>query len=136
MKLSEEYKKIISERKKKKNSYSMKTVNGGFSDGVDIKPGANAGVMNIGIDIYGGSEGITHPHRVPPKIQQYQQAYLQARQTGDPMSEDFKVELERYYADLRNTISARFIQLLEQLDQNVSQVVANAVKEANSRYQE
>ena len=124
-------KEVITEKKKIK--YDMKNVNGGFSDGVEIRPGQHAGVMNISIDIYGGSTSTALAYPVPDRIKQLQTGFLAARRTGDPVDQALYGELEAYYENLRRAIALEVYQLMRQFDAQVGQVVSNAVNNYNQR---
>lgn len=132
MKLTEEYRRLLRE---KKIRYDMKNVNGGFSGGVDIKPGQDPGVMNISINIYGGSQSIAHPYQVPQRIKELQEAYAAARQSGDPSSEEFKTELREYYNNLKRAISLYVVKSMQQFDEQASVAIQNAIQQINAKYQ-
>jgi hypothetical protein len=133
MKLSNNAKILLEEKRKIK--YDMKHINGGFSDGVEIKPGQHAGLMNISVDIYGGSNGLSHPHQVPQSIRELQEAYIAAAKTGNPSATDFKPELEAYYTNLKRAISFEIVRLIQQFDQGASTAIATAVQKINEKYQ-
>jgi len=133
-KLCEEYKRQLNERKKIK--YDMRNVNGGFSDGVEIKVGANAGVMDVSVDIYGGGNNLYHPFSVPPAIQKLQEAFLAAKRTGDPVASEIQNQLESYYANIRRAVSLEMVRLMQDFDKNAAGVITNAVQTINGRYQQ
>jgi hypothetical protein len=133
IKLVEEYRRILFEKKIK---YDMQNVNGGFSGGVDISPGQTSDVMNISIDIYGGNQTTSHPYKVPPRIKQIQQAFITARQTGDPVAGELKSELKEYYNNLRRAISLQIVRAMQQFDAQSKEAIAQAVQQINARYQE
>ena len=134
MRLSDEYRRL-KEGNKKKIKYDMKNINGGFSDGVEIKPGEHAGVMDISVNIYGGSQGLAHAHQVPPSIQEIQKAFIAAQQTGDPIGAELRADLEAYYANLRRAISLEIVRLIQQFDAQANESIANAVAKINQKYQ-
>lgn len=133
MKLVEAYRLLQEESKKIR--YDMTNVNGGFSDGVEIKPGENSGVMNVSVNIYGGSPKTTHPYNVPPSIAQKQEAYIAARQTDDPSSAAFERELETYYTMLRQAISLEMVAIMKNFDEQAGLVISRAVANVNKKYQ-
>ena len=132
MKISETYKRMLLETKKIK--YDMRNINGGFSGGVDIVPGEHAGVMDITINIYGGSKSRAHPYKVPPSIQQYQQAYLVAKQTGDPVSKAIRQSLRAYYDNLNTSISLEIVRLMREFDAGSNAAINKAVQTVNAMY--
>ena len=132
MKIAEEYRKLLREKKIK---YDMKNVNGGFSGGVDIKPGQTAGVMNVAVNIYGGSQSTAHAYEVPPKIKDIQEAFIAARQTGDPVAADLKTELNAYYNNLKRAISLHIVQAMQQFDAQANASIQTAIQQINAKYQ-
>tara|TARA_R110000822_G_scaffold128195_28_gene263970 strand:- start:7408 stop:7809 length:402 start_codon:yes stop_codon:yes gene_type:complete len=133
MKLSNEARRVV-EGRKKKIRYDMKNISGGFSEGVDIMPGQHSGVMDISIDIYGGSKSTAHSYEVPPSIKQLQTAYIAATQKGDPVASDIKRQLEAYYTNLRRAISLHIVHLMQQFDSGANDAITSAVKKINSKY--
>lgn len=133
-KLSSMYEQTILEARKIK--YDMINVNGGFSDGVTVQPGANAGLLSISVDIYGGGTKASHVYKVPRKIAEYQSAYLAARRTGDPTSAVLSSELQSYYKNLKKAISLEVVALISQFDNQMKTVVDTAVANLNKRYAE
>lgn len=137
MRLADTYRNLVTEKKKSNAvKYDMQNINGGFSNGVEIKPGSHAGVMDISVNIYGGNQKTAHPHQVPQSIQQLQEAYIAARKTGDPVASDIKIELEAYYTNLRKAISLEVIRLMQQFDTQAKESIAATVARINQRYQE
>lgn len=123
------------EEKTKKVRYDMVNVNGGFSDGVEIKPGDNPSVMNVSVNIYGGSLQRSHPYNVPKSIADLQQAYIAAQQSGDPVSTQIKDQLEAYYNNLRRAISLEIVALLKSFDEQANAGITRAVTNLNKKYQ-
>lgn len=132
--ITELYADVITEAKKIK--YDMINVNGGFSDGVTVQPGANAGVLSISVDIYGGGTSANHMYKVPKKIAEYQAAYLAARRVGDPASAELSTELQAYYKNLKKAISIEVVNLISQFDSQMKTVIDSAVTNLNKRYAE
>jgi uncharacterized protein YabE (DUF348 family) len=115
----------------------MKYVNGGFANSVDVQPGTNedTGKVNVSINIFGGGEKkkITLP--TPPKIQQLLKAYEVALKKQDPTSDDIKMQLEKYYADLKISIAEKFIGVMKEMDLKAKQTLIQSIKEINGKYQ-
>lgn len=122
------------EEAQKRIKYDMVNVNGGFSDGVDIRPGTNAGLLAISVDIYGGGTKNSMMYNVPQKIAEYQAAYVEARRTGDSVAPDLNRELQSYYKNLKKAISIEAVRLISQFDQEMKVVVDKAVANMNKRY--
>lgn len=125
------------EKLKDQYSYDMKYVNGGFANSVDVQPGTNedSGKVNVSINIFGGGEKkqITLP--TPPKIQQMLRAYEVAVRKQDPSADRIKVQLEKYYADLKISIAEKFINVMKEMDVKSKQVLIQSIKEINGKYQ-
>lgn len=133
MKLTDAYIKLNEEAKKIR--YDMTNINGGFSDGVEIKPGNSASVMNISVNIYGGSPKTSKPYAVPKSIADMQQAYIAAQQSGDPVSSDIRSELETYYNNLRTAISLEVVNIMKNFDAQARDAINRAVANMNKKYQ-
>ena len=132
MKLSETYRLLSEEAKKIR--YDMVNINGGFSGGVEIKPGTTPANMNISINIFGGSQSNSIAYNVPKRISEMQQAYIAAQQTGDPVSGEIKTELETYYNNLRQAISLEIVALMKSFDAQAKEAVTRAVTNMNKKY--
>jgi len=132
MKLIEAYKLLKEEEQKIR--YDMVNINGGFSDGVEIKPGSDSTVMNVSVNIFGGSQSNFLPFTVPKQVSDMQQAYIAAQQTGDPVSADIASELESYYNNLRTAISLEMIALMKRFDAEANAVITRAVANMNKKY--
>jgi hypothetical protein len=132
MKIAEEYRRLLREKKIK---YDMQNVNGGFSGGVDIEPGQHAGVMNISVNIYGGSQSTAHAYEVPPRIKELQEAFIAARQKGDPVAGELHSELKEYYSNLKRAISLHVVKAMQIFDQQASSSIQAAIQSINAKYQ-
>jgi len=129
--ISEEYRKLLREKKIK---YDMQNVNGGFSGGVDIAPGQTAAVMNVSVNIYGGSQDTVHAHQVPPRIQQMQEAFLAAKANGDPAAGEFQQELKEYYNNIKRAISLHVVKAMQAFDQQANASIQAAIQQINQKY--
>lgn len=132
MKLIEAYKLLKEEDQKIR--YDMTNINGGFSDGVEIKPGSDSTTMNVSVNIFGGGQSNSLPFTVPTQISDMQQAYVAAQQTGDPVSGDIAGELEAYYNNLRTAISLEMVALMKKFDADANAVISRAVANMNKKY--
>ena len=122
---------------RKKIKYDMRNINGGFSDGVEIRPAQNdPAIMNITINIYGGSKNSFNAYKVPPRIQELQSAFLKTRQTGDPFAAEFKKELDAYYDNLKRAIGLEMVRLIQEFDAQAKDSIGRAIGKLNQRYQQ
>lgn len=128
------YSNYLMERKSKKIKYDMQHVNGGFSDGVEIGIGSDASKVNVKIDIYGGSNNTVAPYPVPRSIRDLQDAYIAAKNQGDPVTPEIKSELESYYKNLRKAISLEVLELIKNFDKQVKESVDRTVSTYNSKF--
>lgn len=124
------------ENQPEENSYNMKYVNGGFSNSVDVQPGIgeDSGKVNVSINIFGGGEKKKVSLPTPPKIQRMMKAYEIALRNKDESAENIKLQLEKYYADLKSIIGAKFVQVMKEADSKAKQVLIQSIKEINGRY--
>lgn len=132
MRLSNTFRLLTEESKKIR--YDMVNINGGFSDGVEIKPGGDPTTMNISVNIFGGNQSNALRYNVPKQISDMQQAYIAARTTGDPVSSEIEVELESYYNNLRQAISLEVVNLMKSFDEQANTVISRAVANINKKY--
>ena len=133
MNISEEYLKLLAEKKVK---YNMQNINGGFSDGVTINVSKQPGAVGVSVNIYGGGEPRQLRYAVPHKIKTYQDAYVAARRTGDVIGNDLSVELNTYKSNLKKAIGLSMVKLLEKFDIDAKAAIENAISRVNSLYTE
>lgn len=126
--------KRLREDKRKAIRYDMHYVNGGYSDGVDIKPSSNVSNMDVTINIYGGNQGSKNMYAVPASIRELQEALLAARRIGDPVASDIRIELDDYYENLRRAISLEVVRLMKDFDANMKQRLDIIVQNINQKY--
>lgn len=125
--------KLLTEAKIK---YGLKSVSGGFNDGVDIVPGKNisAGKILINVTLYGGGSKDWHAFPAPSQVQEYINAWQEAQTTGDPISNDIEVNIEAYYSLIKKEIGINLIKALQEFDQKASQIIKSSVAAVNRRY--
>ncbi len=114
--------------------YEMKFANGGFNNGVEIKP-ARDGKVELKVSIYGGGEqNIMRISPVPESISKMIQAYeIGAEKTGEPDS-GITTELQAYFDDIRTNLSVEIIQIMTEVDTKIESAIKRAFSSANSRY--
>lgn len=108
--------------------YEMTYANGGFNNGVQIKPDKN-GKANVEISIYGGGQKKTlSVGPLPPNIAKLVSAYeLGANQNED--SPEITAELQKYFAQVQTLLNSKILEIIKQADLQI----ANAVKETFSQ---
>lgn len=113
--------------------YEMTYVNGGFNNGVEIKPG-RGGKIELSIAIYGGGEkktlGISP---LPPSITKLTQAYEIGadRDTDVPEITD---ELKRYFDELNQALSMKVIDILREADEKVKKAIKETFSSVNQGF--
>lgn len=108
--------------------YEMTYANGGFNNGVQVKPDKD-GKANVEISIYGGGQKKTLTvGPLPPEIAKLVSAYeLSANQ--DQNTPEITTELQKYFAQVQTLLNAKVLEILKQADLQI----ANAVKETFSQ---
>jgi len=104
--------------------YEMTYVNGGFNNGVQVKPDKD-GKANIEISIYGGGQKKTlSVGPLPKQIEKLVTAYeLSANQ--DQNTPEITTELQKYFMQVQTLLNAKIIEIFKKADLEV----ANAIKE-------
>lgn len=107
--------------------YEMTYVNGGFNNGVQVKPDKNGKAL-IEISIYGGGEKKTlSVGPLPAEIAKLVKAYeISATQNGD--SPEITGELQKYFTEINHKLSAKVIQILTEADHKVAQAIKSVFK--------
>ncbi len=131
LKLAEEYQKLLAEKKIK---YDMINVNGGFSDGVEVDIYRSVGAMNVSVNIYGGGTLHSLKYHVPPKIKEYQDAMVAARQTGDPVGTEFSGEVEKYQSMVKKAVNLAMVALIQKFDQDAKVAISASIARVNKVY--
>lgn len=113
--------------------YEMTYVNGGFNNGVEIKPGHD-GKIELSISIYGGGEqkklGISP---LPPAVTKLTKAYeIGANQDID--SPEITDELKRYFDEINQTLSMKVIAILREADEKVKAAIQSTFKQVNQGF--
>ncbi len=122
-----EGKKTPAQKKDEGLKYEMKYVNGGFNNGVQIKPNKD-GKANIEISIYGGGTKKTLsvgplPGEVAKLIKAYEISATQSQNTPEITG-----ELQKYFEQLNTTLSQKIIQILTEADAKVERAIRETFK--------
>lgn len=133
---SPEKKKPKSPPKPKKDEdlkYEMIYVNGGFNNGVELKP-ASDGKVELSIAIYGGGEkktlGISP---LPPSIAKLMKAY-EVGAASDANTPEITDELKRYFAEINQSLSMKVIDILKEADEKVKAAIKSTFRETNQGF--
>jgi len=108
--------------------FEMKYVNGGFNNGVQIKPDKNGKAL-IEISIYGGgTKKSLSVGPLPEGIQKLVKAYeISAQQNSD--SPEITGELQKYFEEMNTMLSQKIIQILSDMDAKVVTAIKETLKE-------
>lgn len=117
-------KKTPSATKDDRFKFEMTYVNGGFNNGVLVRPDKD-GKANVEISIYGGGEKKTlSVGPLPPNISKLVKAYeLSANQ--DQNTPEITQELQDYFSKVQTLLNAKVIEIFKRADHEVY----NAIKE-------
>jgi len=108
--------------------YTMTYANGGFNNGVELKPGKD-GKIELSITIYGGGEskslGIS---RFSPQIEKLVKAYQVGAETQQG-TEDITKGLKDYFSRVNQVLSMKIIQILQETDTKIQASIKETFKE-------
>ena len=121
-------KKPVKQKKDDMLKYTMTYANGGFNNGVELKPGKD-GKIELSIAIYGGGEkkslGIGN---ISPKVQKLIKAYSIGAEAQEPM-EDITEGLRKYFDQINKTLSFKIIDILQETDEKIKIAIHETFKE-------
>lgn len=122
-----EGKKTPAQKKDEGLKYEMKYVNGGFNNGVEIKPDKD-GKANIEISIYGGGTKKTlSVGPLPVEIAKLIKAYEVSANQGQETPE-ITGELQKYFENLNTTLSQKIIEIMMDMDSKVEAAIRETFK--------
>jgi hypothetical protein len=108
--------------------FQMSYANGGFNNGIEIKP-AKDGKLELSITIYGGGEnkklGISG---YSPQIQKLVQAYEVGASTEQNV-EDITKNLKQYFERVNQVLSLKIIEILQGTDNQIKEAIKQTFKE-------
>lgn len=108
--------------------YDLTYANGGFNDGVEIKPGKN-GSLEMKITLYGGGEQkVMKIKPLPQKIATLIQAYEVGANNNDTSTPEITQELQSYFLKIKEKISFDIIRFMQELDDKIEQSIKEAIK--------
>ena len=123
-----EKKKTPAQQKDEMLKYEMKYVNGGFNNGVEIKPDRD-GKVNIKISIFGGGKQKSLTvGPVQQNIAKLIKAYELEANNGKG-SPEITRELQNYFKQLNESLSSKIINLLIDLDTKAQSAIKETLKE-------
>lgn len=120
-------KKTPAQKKDEGLKYEMTYVNGGFNNGVQIKPDKHGKAL-VEISIYGGGQKKTlSVGPLPQQIQKLVKAYEVSATRGQNTPE-ITGELQKYFEQKNTQLSQRIIQILTEADAQVAQAIKQTFK--------
>lgn len=122
-----EGKRTPAQKKDEGLKYEMKYVNGGFNNGVEIKPDKDGKAL-IEISIYGGGTKKTLSvgplsSQISKLIKAYEISATQSQNTPEITG-----ELQKYFEQLNTTLSQKIIQILTEADAKVERAIRETFK--------
>jgi len=120
-------KKTPAQKKDEGLKYEMKYVNGGFNNGVQIKPDKDGKAL-VEISIYGGGQKKTLSiGPLPAQISKLIKAYEVSAQQGQNTPE-ITGELQKYFESLNTTLSQKIIEIMMEMDSKVEAAIRETFK--------
>lgn len=125
----EQPKKVEPKTKKDESlKYDLTYANGGFNDGVEIKPGKN-GSIEMKITLYGGGEQkVLNIKHLPNQIQTLLKGYEVGANNNDNTTPEITQQLQGYLLQIKEKISFDIIRFMQELDNKIEQSIKNALK--------
>lgn len=120
-------KKTPAQKKDDRFKFEMKYVNGGFNNGVQVKPDKDGKAL-LEIAIYGGGEKKTlSVGPLPKEIAKLIQAYeIGANQDTD--APEITGELQKFFAQIQQQLSMKIINILKEADEKVAMAIKETFK--------
>lgn len=120
-------KKTPAQKKDEGLKYEMKYVNGGFNNGVQIKPDKDGKAL-VEISIYGGGQKKTLsigplPAQISKLIKAYEVSATQGQNTPEITG-----ELQKYFENLNTTLSQKIIEIMMEMDSKVEAAIRETFK--------
>lgn len=108
--------------------YDLTYANGGFNDGVEIKPGKN-GSLEMKITLYGGGEQkVLNIKHLPNQIQTLLKGYEVGASNNDTTTPEITQQLQGYFLQIKEKISFDIIKFMQELDDKIEQSIKEAIK--------
>ena len=108
--------------------YTMTYANGGFNNGVELKPGRK-GNIELSIAIYGGGEQKSMKiSKVNPEIDKLINAYVIGAESEQETDEITKA-LKGYFQKVNQTLSMKIINILQDADSKIKDAIKQTFKE-------
>lgn len=108
--------------------YSMTYANGGFNNGIEIKPGKD-GKLELSIAIYGGGEKKTLGiGNLPQPIIKLLKAYETSALDNEPADEIIE-GLRKYFTVVNQVLALKIIKILQDADSKIKDAIQDTFKE-------
>lgn len=126
-------KKLSSQEKDDAFKYEMQYANGGFNNGVEVKPDKD-GKAQLKIAIYGGGEQkVMKLSPMPDSIAKMIKAY-ELSATSNQDTPEITTELQKYFDKIRTLLSAKIIQIVTRMDEEIKIAITETFKDVNKEY--
>lgn len=127
-------KKTPAQEKDDAFKYEMQYANGGFNNGVEVKPDKD-GKLQLKISIYGGGDQkVMQISPLPESITKLIKAYEITATQNDNSTPEITKELQRYFDEIRNLLSSKIMEIITQADGDIKSAITSTFSEINKRY--
>lgn len=108
--------------------YELTYANGGFNDGIELKPGKE-GQVELKISLYGGGEAkIMKLKPLPPQLDKLIRAYEATATTGDQSSPEITDGLKTKLEEIKTNLSLEVIRILQEADKKIETAIKQVFK--------
>lgn len=112
--------------------FELTYANGGFNDGVEIKPGKNA-TIEMTISLYGGGKPKSLSIKnLPNDIKTLLKGYEIAATNNDTSSPEITQELQQIFERIKEKLSFDIIKYMGELDEKIANSIKAAIKGLNN----
>lgn len=108
--------------------YELTYANGGFNDGVELKPSKD-GKVELKVSLYGGGESkVMKIGPMRPNVDKLLRAYETTASANDTSAPEITEELKRYFEEVKTKLSLEIIKILQEADEKIKGSIKNAFK--------
>lgn len=121
------------EKKEDPTKYQLKSVGGGFSDGIKInKDPENVSFLSISVSLYGGGEVPFLKFPVPKHIRSLYSKYDHYISSGISVPAEIESRINEYHSRVNSEISKKIVALLKSFDKKAYNIIKSTINDINS----